>query len=58
MVNTTTKDSFDGSKDYTVETLNEKYKQGYRLDIEAIEKNKPKQTHAGGEYFKLINKEQ
>ena len=53
MVNSTTKDSFDGSKDYTVETLNEKYKQGYRLDIDSIANNKPACTHCGQEYFKL-----
>lgn len=53
MVNTTTKDSFDGSKDYTVEALNEKYKVGYRLDIDFIANNKPAGTHCEQEYFKL-----
>jgi hypothetical protein len=53
MVNTTTKDSFDGSQDYTVETLNEKYKQGYRLDIDSIANNKPAGTHCEQKYFKL-----
>ena len=54
MVNTTTKDSFDGQEDLTVETLNEKYKQGYRFDIDFVVKNKPVQTHTEQEFFKLI----
>lgn len=37
-----------------VKALNEKYKQGYRLDIDAIERNKPKATHVGQKYFKLV----
>ena len=53
MVNTTTKGSFDGSEDYTVEALNDKYKQGYRLDINAIVNNKPTHTHGGIEFFNL-----
>ena len=57
MVNTSTQNTFDGSEDHTVEALNEKYRKGYRLNIEAIEKNKPGKTHAGREYFKLIKRE-
>ena len=53
MVNTTTKDSFDGSEVFTVEALNNKYKQGYRFDINAIIKNKPDNTHCGIERFNL-----
>lgn len=52
-VNTTIDNPTDGSKEHTVEALNEKYKQGYRFDIEAIEKNKPETTHVGRKYFKL-----
>jgi hypothetical protein len=57
MVNTTTNqdsNEYDGLARYTVETLNAKYKKGYRIDIEAIEKDKPKETHYGSEAFKLI----
>ena len=53
MVNTTTKDSFDGENDLTVETLNEKYKQGYRFDIDFVLKNKPIKTHGEHEFFRL-----
>ncbi len=56
MVNTTTKDSFDGEDDLTVETLNEKYKQGYRFDVDFVVKNKPVETHGEQEYFKLIRR--
>jgi hypothetical protein len=57
MVNVTERKFFDGSSDYTVEELAEKYMQGYRLDINYIVKNKPMHTHAGLEYFKLIRSE-
>jgi len=53
MVNVTERKFFDGSSDYTVEGLAEKYMQGYRLDIDYIVKNKPMRTHAGLEYFRL-----
>ena len=53
MVNTTTKDSFNGSEDYTVEALNGKYKQGYRLDTNFLASNKPDGTHGGIELFNL-----
>ncbi len=53
MVNVTERKFLDGSSDYTVEGLAEKYKQGYRLDIDYIAKNKPMHTHAGLEYFRL-----
>lgn len=53
-VNTTVDNPIDGSSEHTVEALNEKYKQGYRFDMCAIEKNKPVETHGGQEHFKLI----
>ena len=40
-------------KGKSVIELNEKYRSGLRLDIEAIEKNKPRATHVWSEYFKL-----
>ena len=55
-VNTTVSNPTDGSSEHTVEALNEKYKQGYRFDIGAIEKNKPMVTHVGREYFKLVKR--
>jgi len=57
MVNTSARNDFCSADEYKVEELNNKYKQGYRIDIDFIRKNKPKKTHAGGEYFKLISKE-
>jgi len=53
-VNISTKNESDGSAEYTVETLNEKYKQGYRLDIDYITKNKPTGIHCGSEHFRLV----
>lgn len=55
-VNTTTDNPTDGLSEHTVQALNEKYKQGYRLDIEAFENNKPETTHVGQEYFKLVKR--
>ena len=43
-------------EDYAVESLNEKYQQGSRLDIDFIAQNKPPDTHCGGEHFKLIKR--
>ncbi len=54
MVNTSTNNESNGSVEHTVEVLAEKYKQGYRFDIDAIEKNKPTGAHCGQSYFKLI----
>ena len=53
MVNTTTNNDHDGTQEHTVEALNDKYKQNYRLDIEYIMKNKPSEPGCGREYFKL-----
>jgi len=47
----------DGSTDHTVDVLNERYKRGYRLDIEAVEKRKPQATHVGREYFTLVKRQ-
>ncbi|MHC4534536.1 MAG: hypothetical protein ACYS6K_11340 [Planctomycetota bacterium] len=54
MVNTSTKNEGNSSAEHTVEVLAEKYKQGYRFDIDGIEKNKPTGVHCGQDYFKLI----
>lgn len=53
-VNTTVDNPTDGRSEHTIEALNEKYKQGYRLDIGAIEKNKPQVTHVGRQHFRLV----
>ena len=55
-VNTAVGNPIDGSREHTVEALSEAYKQGYRFDIEAIEKNKPRATHVGKEYFRLTRR--
>jgi hypothetical protein len=54
MVNTSTNNEASSSAEHTVEVLAEKYKEGYRFDIDAIEKNKPTGAHCGQDYFKLI----
>ena len=56
MVNTSTANVTDGTAEHTVEALAEKYRQGYRLDIDFIASNKPARTHSGQEYFKLIKR--
>ena len=53
IVNTLTKYDFDSAAEYTVEALNERYKSGYRLDIDFVARNKPAATHCGVESFKL-----
>jgi hypothetical protein len=54
IVNTEVDNPIFGDNEHTVEVLNSKYRDGYRLDIEAIRNNKPHTTHAGQEYFKLV----
>ena len=58
MVNTSNNNEDENSNDHTVEALNEKYRQNYRLDIDFIIKNKPTQTHAGHEHLILTSKTQ
>jgi len=53
MVNTSTNNETNGSIEHTVEALVEKYRQGYRFDIDAVEKNKPTDAHCGRDYFRL-----
>ncbi len=52
-VNTSTQNTFNGSEDHTVEALNEKYKQGYRFDIDYLVQHKPQRLGCGKNYFKL-----
>lgn len=37
----------------TIQALNEKYKQGFRLDTNFVATNRPKDTHCGKEHFRL-----
>ena len=53
MVNTLTNNETNDSMEHTAEALNEKYKAGYRLDIDFISQNKPAATHCGLEHFRL-----
>lgn len=54
IVNTSVDNPIDGGNEHTVEVLNERYIQGYRFDIEAIEKNKPGALSLGQKYFSLV----
>ena len=56
MVNISSHNSSEGTAEHTVETLNNSYKQGYRLDIDFVAENKPKGTHGGQEHFRLMSK--
>ncbi|MHC4323898.1 MAG: hypothetical protein ACYSUX_06465 [Planctomycetota bacterium] len=53
MVNVPKRNRFDKTAEHTVEVLNEKYKTGYRFDIDFVSKNKPMATHCGVEHFSL-----
>ena len=53
MVNATKRKIFEDSDGYTIESLAQKYRHGYRLDIDYMSQNKPKGTHCGYEYLKL-----
>jgi len=57
LVNTTTRSTDKAAAENTVEALNEKYKQGYRLDLTFSGKGTPQGTHCGVEYFRLFMKE-
>jgi len=57
LVNTSTVNITNGSAENTVEALNDRYKQGYRLHIDFVANNKPTDTHCGKEKFKLIKKQ-
>ena len=57
MVNASNKNELEESDEYTVESLNDKYKNGYRLDIDYVCSNKPRGLHCGEEYFKLTRRQ-
>jgi hypothetical protein len=53
LVNTSTRNEWDDCAELSVETLAEKYRAGWRMDIEAIARQRPTQTHSGREFFHL-----
>ncbi|MHC4463838.1 MAG: hypothetical protein ACYTEK_16760 [Planctomycetota bacterium] len=53
MVNVTARKTLDGSAEFAVDTLNEKYKTGYRLDVDFVSQNRPSGTHGGFQHFRL-----
>jgi hypothetical protein len=57
LVNAVVDNPIDGSQEHTAEALNEKFKEGYRLDISYLEENKPRETHTGKKDFKLTKVE-
>jgi len=57
MVNTTTVNKSKDITEFSVETLAEKYKQGYRLDIDFIAANKPVKTYCENVKYKLAKKD-
>jgi len=53
MVNTSTKNDHYGTSEHTVEALNEKYANNYRLDVDFVAGKKPTEPGCGHQYFKL-----
>lgn len=53
MVNTSTANEHYGTEEHTVEALNEKYRQGYVLDIEHVAAGRPTEPGGGRELFRL-----
>lgn len=54
MVNVSNNNQLEETNDYTVESLNRKYKDGFKIDIDFIAKNKPTGSNLGVEHFRLI----
>jgi len=54
MVNTSNKNQLQEIEQHSVNALNDKYKQGYKLDIDFIASNKPTGSNCGPQYFNLI----
>lgn len=58
MVNTSTDNTHFGTQEHSVEALNEKYKQGYRLNIDFEQREKPSCLSGGEEFFEIFKKQQ
>jgi len=56
MVNVTQRKTFGGSSEHTVEALAEKFKQGYRLDIDFVAQYRPVETHSDNKHFRLVKR--
>jgi hypothetical protein len=56
-VNTVIANPVYGGAEHSVETLNEKFRQGYRLDTAYLETNRPTYLRSGSEFFRLCRKE-
>jgi hypothetical protein len=56
IVNINEREKYEDLDEYTAETLAEKYKQGYRLDIDYIARNRPMGTHSTKQHFRLVKK--
>jgi len=58
MVNTSARsEKAEQFAEHTVESLNEKYKKGFRLDIDVISQKKPEECHCGRDYFRIVKKQ-
>ncbi|MEN6576149.1 MAG: hypothetical protein ABFD90_07385, partial [Phycisphaerales bacterium] len=54
MVNTSTRNAHWGTDEHTVEALNRKYKDGYRLDIDFVRASEKPGSGSGPEIFRLV----
>jgi hypothetical protein len=55
-VNTVVANPIYGGQDLSVESLNEQFRRGFRLDSRYLEINKPTFVRLGHEYFRLVKK--
>jgi len=53
MVNTTTRNVHYGTEEHTVEALNDRYRNNYRVDIDFVAEQRPTAPGGGREYFRL-----
>lgn len=53
MVNTSTRNRHDGTDEHTVEALNDRYKNNYRVDIDFVAESRPREPGGGREFFRL-----
>lgn len=56
IVNTSVPNPIYGTQEHSAETLNRRFMEGYRIDIGAIEKDKPKSLLAGSQFLKLVKR--